>query len=124
VIVYAVIDDALSPDRGVVVVEDPGRHGVQGAARPYSFTAHCGATLEPCSTEVIRGSSMKDDADDAIGVAHFKIVKESNRRFHWELFNPHGTPLGRAMESFDTEEEAVANAELARRLIGHVPIKR
>jgi len=32
--------------------------------------------------------------------------------------------LGRAMESFDTEDEAVANAELARQLIGHVPIQR
>jgi hypothetical protein len=28
------------------------------------------------------------------------------------------------MDTFDTEEEAVANAEYARRLIGHAPIER
>jgi hypothetical protein len=63
-----------------------------------------------------------DDLDG--GVAHFLIVHDSGGRFHWELINPHGTPMGRAMESFDTEDEAVANAEYAQRLISQAPIIR
>jgi hypothetical protein len=58
------------------------------------------------------------------GVAHFKVVHEPDGRFHWELINPHGTPLGRSMDTFDTEDEAAANAEHARRLIGEAPIVR
>ena len=41
--------------------------------------------------------------DPARGVTHFKIVQGHEARFHWELINPHGTPMGRAMESFDTQ---------------------
>jgi hypothetical protein len=62
--------------------------------------------------------------DLATGVAHFKIVPDHDGRFHWELINPHGTPMGRAMESFDSEDEAVANAEYAQRLISRAPITR
>ena len=65
------------------------------------------------------------EGDDlARGVAHFKIVYDHEGRFHWELINPHGTPLARAMESFETEDEAVANAEYAQRLISQAPITR
>jgi hypothetical protein len=62
--------------------------------------------------------------DDAVGrgVAHFQVV-QARGRFHWELVNPHGTPMGRSMESFETEDEALANAEYARRLISHAPIR-
>ena len=66
---------------------------------------------------------MDSDAA-AIGVAHFKIVHESDGRFHWELVNPRGTSMGRSMESFETEDEAVANAEYAQRLIGELSIIR
>ena len=66
---------------------------------------------------------MTDDAA-AIGLAHFKVVQELGGKFHWELINPNGTPMGRGVQSFDTEEEAFANAELVRRLIAHVPITR
>ena len=39
------------------------------------------------------------EGDDPAGsVAHFKIVRDHAGRFHWELINPHGTPMGRAME--------------------------
>jgi hypothetical protein len=58
------------------------------------------------------------------GVPHFKVVQESDGRFHWELINPHGTPAARSMESFVTEDEAVANAEDARQLISRAPIER
>jgi hypothetical protein len=66
---------------------------------------------------------MDSDAPD-VGVAHFKIVRQPDGRFHWELINPHGTPWGRSMGTFDTEDEAFANAEYAQRLISQVPISR
>jgi hypothetical protein len=59
----------------------------------------------------------------AIAVAHFKVV-EDDGGFQWELINAHGTPICRSMESFATEDEAVANAEDAKRLISRVPIRR
>jgi hypothetical protein len=46
--------------------------------------------------------------DDSTVLPHFKVVPESDGRFHWELINPHGTPAARSMESFATEDEAVA----------------
>lgn len=55
---------------------------------------------------------------------HFKIVLQRDGRFHWELINPHGTPAARSMETFATEDDAAANAEYARQLIGHASIKR
>ena len=61
---------------------------------------------------------------DSAAEAHFKIVHQSDGRFHWELINPHGTPAMRSMGTFATEDEATANAEYARRLITHAPIKR
>jgi hypothetical protein len=63
------------------------------------------------------------ESDDAAG-GRFKIVRQSDGRFHWELINPHGTPAMRSMGTFATEDEAAANAEDARRLIGQAPIKR
>jgi len=55
---------------------------------------------------------------------HFKVVRQQDGRFHWELINPHGTPAARSMETFATEDEAAANAEYAQRLISRAPIER
>ena len=55
---------------------------------------------------------------------HFKIIRQGDGRFHWELINPHGTPAARSMETFTTEDEAVANAEYAQRLISRAQIER
>jgi len=63
------------------------------------------------------------DSDDAArGVARFKVVHQADGRFHWELINPHGSAMGRSMGTFDTEDEAFANAEFARRLISQAPV--
>ena len=64
------------------------------------------------------------ESDDAAVEAHFKVVPQSDGRFHWELINPHGTPAVRSMDTFATEDEAAANAEYARGLIGRAPIRR
>jgi hypothetical protein len=55
---------------------------------------------------------------------HFKVVRQRDGRFHWELINPHGTQAARSMDTFATEEEAAANAEYAQRLISRAPIER
>jgi len=62
--------------------------------------------------------------DDASVGARFKVVHQIDGLFHWELINPHGTPAARSMGTFSTEEEAVANAEYAQRLISRAPIER
>ena len=63
------------------------------------------------------------DSDDAArGVARFKVVHQADGRFHWELINPHGSAMGRSIGTFDTEDEAFANAEFARRLISQAPV--
>ncbi len=65
------------------------------------------------------------ESDDAArGVARFMVIHQADGRFHWELINPHGTPMGRSMATFDTEDEAFTNAEYARRLIGQAPVAR
>lgn len=65
------------------------------------------------------------ESDNAVrGVAHFQVVHQADGRFHWELINPHGTPTTRSLETFATENEALANAEYVRRLISGAPIKR
>jgi hypothetical protein len=64
------------------------------------------------------------ESDDSAVSPHFKVVRQRDGRFHWELINPHGTPAARSMETFATEEEAVANAEYARRLISSAPVER
>jgi hypothetical protein len=64
------------------------------------------------------------ESDDSAVSPHFKIVRQNNGRFHWQLINPHGTPAARSMESFATEDEAAANAEYARSLIASAPIER
>jgi hypothetical protein len=65
------------------------------------------------------------DSDDAArGVARFMVIHQSDGRFHWELINPHGTPMGRSQATFDTEDEAFSNAEYARRLISQAPVTR
>jgi hypothetical protein len=64
------------------------------------------------------------ESDDATVVPHFQVVRQSDGRFRWELINPHGTPAARSMDTFVTEDEAVANAEYARGLIGSAPIER
>lgn len=64
------------------------------------------------------------ESDDSTVRPHVRVVHQSDGRFHWELINPHGTPAARSMETFATEQEAVANAEYARRLIRSAPIER
>ena len=66
---------------------------------------------------------MEDDKA-ARGVAHFQVVQELGGRFHWVLINPHGTPALRSVETFDTEDEAAANAEYVQRLISGATIRR
>lgn len=62
---------------------------------------------------------------DEVGVSHFRIVHETQGgRFHWELINPHGTAMGRSMETFDSADEAEANAKHVRQLIAQAPITR
>jgi len=62
--------------------------------------------------------------DAARGVARCMVIHQADGRFHWELINPHGTPMGRSMGTFDSEEEAFTNAEYARRLISQAPVTR
>ena len=64
------------------------------------------------------------ESDDLAVRPHFKIVRQRDGRFHWELINPHATTAARSMETFATEDEAVANAEYAQRLISRAPIER
>lgn len=68
--------------------------------------------------------SADDEAEAATGIQHFQVVHQLDGRFRWELINPHGTPAAVSMETFATEDEAVANAEYARRLISRAPIRR
>jgi hypothetical protein len=67
---------------------------------------------------------MTEDDGAGLGSAHFKVVEQSDGRFHWELVNPHGTPAARSMRTFATEDDAFANAEYAQRLISRAPITR
>jgi hypothetical protein len=62
--------------------------------------------------------------DDSAVRPHFKIVRQRDGRFHWELINPHATTAARSMETFATEDEAAANAEYAQRLISRARIVR
>ena len=64
------------------------------------------------------------ESDQSTVSPHFKIVHQSDGRFHWELINPHGTPAARSMDTFATENAAAANAEHARRLISEAKIDR
>ena len=58
------------------------------------------------------------ESDDHLAVRpHFKIVRQRDGRFHWELINPHATTAARSMGTVATEDEAAANAEYAQRLI-------
>ena len=68
------------------------------------------------------GSLTRSD-EEARGVAGFQVVGQFDGRYHWELVNPHGTPAARSSDSYATEDEAVAAAEQARRLIGQATIK-
>ena len=89
----------------------PPRRG----AAPFGGQPHRGGSR--------RKSSLIENNHLAVR-PHFKIVRQSDGRFHWELINPHGTPAARSMENFATEDEAVANAEYAQRLISQAPIER
>ena len=64
------------------------------------------------------------ESDDPAVSPHFKVVHQSDGRFHWELINPHGSPAARSMKTFASEDEAVANAEYARQLISSAAIER
>lgn len=63
------------------------------------------------------------EGDNAV-IGRFKIRRDVDGRFYWEVINPHGTPAMRSMGTFDTEDEAAANAEYARLLISQAPIER
>ncbi len=63
-------------------------------------------------------------SDESAVRPHFKVVRQRDGRFHWELVNPHGTAAHRSMATFATEDEAAANAEYARRVISSAPIER
>jgi hypothetical protein len=67
--------------------------------------------------------SSTEGNEEAMGVAHFQVVEQPDGRFHWQLVNPHGTPAARSSDSYATQDETVAAAEQARRLIGKAPIK-
>jgi hypothetical protein len=68
---------------------------------------------------------MTGESDDAArGVAHFKVISQADGRCHWELINPHGTPMGRSQGTFDTEDEAFTKAKYAQRLISEAPVTR
>jgi uncharacterized protein YegP (UPF0339 family) len=69
------------------------------------------------------GLQMRSD-EEARGVAHFQVVRQSDGRYHWQLVNPHGTPAARSTDTYATEDEAVAAVEQARRLIGEARITR
>jgi len=68
--------------------------------------------------------SLTESDDVARGIAHFQVVHQPDGRFRWDFINPHGTPATHSMDTFATEDEAVANAEYARRLIGGAPVRR
>ena len=67
---------------------------------------------------------MSAGNEAATGLQHFQIVHLPDGRFCWELINPHATPTARSMDTFATEDEAVANAEYAQQLIAGAPIRR
>lgn len=67
---------------------------------------------------------MSAGNEAATGIQHFQIVHQPDGRFSWELINPYGTPAARSMQTFATEDEAVANAEYARSLISEAPVRR
>jgi hypothetical protein len=71
-----------------------------------------------------RKSSLIEGDDHLAVRPHFKIVRQRDDRFHWELINPHATTAARSMETFATEDDAAANAEYAQRLISRAPIER
>jgi hypothetical protein len=62
--------------------------------------------------------------DPGIGVARFKVVRKNDGRFGWEVINPYGTPLAESLLTFETEDEAVASAELVRQRARQLPIER
>jgi hypothetical protein len=66
---------------------------------------------------------LTESDEAARGIAHFQVVHQRGG-FAWELINPHGTPALRSMETFATEDEAIANAEHVRQLIAGAPVKR
>jgi hypothetical protein len=64
------------------------------------------------------------ESDNAALSPHFKVVRQRDGRFHWELINPHGTPAAQSMQTFATEDEAAANAQYAQQLISRASIER
>ena len=66
---------------------------------------------------------MTESGDQAVS-PYFKVIHQTDGRYHWELINPYGTPAARSTGTFATEDEAVANAEYAQRLISRAPIRR
>jgi hypothetical protein len=67
---------------------------------------------------------LTESDDAAVVLPHFKVVHQLDDRFHWELINPNGTPAARSMGTFETEDEAVANAQYAQQLISRAPVVR
>lgn len=68
--------------------------------------------------------ALTEGDDAARGIAHFQVVHQLDGFYHWELINPHGTPSMRSMDTFATEDDAIANAEHVRQLISGAPVKR
>ena len=64
------------------------------------------------------------ESDNLAVSPYFKIIRQRDGHYHWELINPQGTPAARSTGTFDTEDEAIANAEYAQRLISYAAIKR
>ena len=71
-----------------------------------------------------RKSSLIESDDHLAVRPHFKIVRQGDGRFHWELITPHATAAARSTETFSTEDEAAANAEYAQRLTSRAQIER
>lgn len=67
-------------------------------------------------------TSGNEEAAD--GVARFQIVHQIDGRYYWELIDPDGTPAARSTDSYASEDEAVAAAERAQRVISQARVVR
>jgi DNA-binding MarR family transcriptional regulator len=95
--------------------------------KPHELRRPSQAGVEPLSEESRTKGANTREVSDLVRergkvIVHFKIVRQRDDRFHWELINPHGTPAMRSMGTFDTEDEAATNVESARRLITEAPL--
>jgi hypothetical protein len=54
----------------------------------------------------------------------FDEVPRTATMLGWELINPYGTPEAESMLTFETEDDAVASAELVRQRVSKLPVER